>query len=482
MAQASIHFEPVKGGSEEHNKRLKFLDYVHPERTHLNEYWESDTQAHRLAIITQNFLDHHPRRKKLHAKATPIREAVVNIEEHTTMEDLKKLAKRLHDRFGIEIFQIAIHKDEGYFNSPNGEKLNLHAHLVADWTNHALGESLKLSRQDMAEMQTINAECLNMQRGVSSDKKHLTAMQYKEQKAREEAEKAIKAKEVAEQQKEAAQKRASDIAVKNADAFFSLQNKKAELTKTAKEVEKMRSTLSFERGRVDYRQKQLEGLKSEISGLQGLKDSLNDDIDEKISQLNKKQSEVEKAIKAKEEAEQSKDNIAAEAQSLANVVQSARSDIHSLEARKTELQKETLIAHQERARAQRELATTPRSRNLAEAQKAGNIWKEMIYNIWAEAKAAVNVLCRYLYYPHLNVSFDRDEVVAINNAMKSAQSIEERKDYGSDLVKLAHAEYPGYSDDATRLWEIGRKVEEVADYSNRWFQSRSQDQSQSRGY
>lgn len=31
----------------------------------------------------------------------------------------------------------------------------------------------------MAEMQTITAECLNMERGVSSDKKHLSAMQYK---------------------------------------------------------------------------------------------------------------------------------------------------------------------------------------------------------------------------------------------------------------------------------------------------------------
>ncbi len=221
MAQASIHFEPVKGGSEEHNKRLKFLDYVRPERTRFNEYWESDTQAHRLAIITQNFLEHHPTRKKLHAKATPIREAVVNIEEGTTMDDLKKLAKRLEQRFGITIFQIAIHKDEGFFNS-DSHKLNLHAHLVADWTNHALGESLKLSRQDMAEMQTITAEVLGMERGVSSDKKHLTAMQYKEQKAREEAEKAKlqqlkaeSAQRIAEQKRDAAEK-AEKEAQKNA--------------------------------------------------------------------------------------------------------------------------------------------------------------------------------------------------------------------------------------------------------------------------
>lgn len=179
MAQTSIHFQPVRGGSEEHNKREKELDYVHKERSSMNEYWQKDSQAARLAAITQNYLQKHPRRTKLHAKATPIREAVVVIEDTTTMDDLQELAQRLQRRFGIEVFQIAIHKDEGYKNSKQQLKLNLHAHLVADWTDHEKGESIKLSRQDMAEMQTICAEVLGMERGKSSDKQHLSALQYK---------------------------------------------------------------------------------------------------------------------------------------------------------------------------------------------------------------------------------------------------------------------------------------------------------------
>lgn len=217
MAQASIHFEPVKGGSEEHNRRLKFLDYVRPDRTHLNDYWESGTQSDRLATITKNFLEHHPTRKKLHAKATPIREAVVNITEETTMTDLLRLGSRLNERFGISIFQIAIHKDEGYFGSDT-DKLNLHAHLVADWTNPSNGESIKLNRQDMAEMQTITAEVLGMQRGVSSDKKHLTAMQYKEQKAREEAEKAKQEQLKAESAQRVAERKAAEAMEKKKTA------------------------------------------------------------------------------------------------------------------------------------------------------------------------------------------------------------------------------------------------------------------------
>ena len=173
--QTSIHVQPVKGGSEQHNKREKELNYIRPELSHLNEYWEKDTQTDRLENIKSRYLKSTG--QKMQSKATPIREAVVVIKSETTMEDLKKLSDAYRQRFGIDTFQIAIHKDEGY---PKGEwKPNLHAHLVLDWTNQETGKSLKLNRQDMVEMQTITAEVLQMDRGVSSDKQHLTAQQYK---------------------------------------------------------------------------------------------------------------------------------------------------------------------------------------------------------------------------------------------------------------------------------------------------------------
>lgn len=174
--QTSINVQPVKGGSEEHNKRKKKLDYVRKDLSHLNEYWECDTQANRLANIKA--LYQSKTGQKMQAKATPIREGVVVIQESTTMADLHRLADAYRDRLGIEVFQIAIHRDEGYQKSKDW-KPNLHAHLVFDWTNHETGKSVKLNRQKMAEMQTITAEVLGMERGKSSEKKHLTAQQYK---------------------------------------------------------------------------------------------------------------------------------------------------------------------------------------------------------------------------------------------------------------------------------------------------------------
>lgn len=174
--QTSINVQPVKGGSEEHNKRKKQLDYVRKDLSHLNQYWESDTQANRLANIKA--LYQSKTGQKMQAKATPIREGVVVIQDSTTMADLHRLANAYRDRLGIEVFQIAIHRDEGYQNSKEW-KPNLHAHLVFDWTDHNTGKSVKLNRQKMAEMQTITAEVLGMERGKSSEKKHLTAQQYK---------------------------------------------------------------------------------------------------------------------------------------------------------------------------------------------------------------------------------------------------------------------------------------------------------------
>ena len=500
MAQASINIQPVKEGSEQHNKREKYLDYVHPERTHLNEYWEKDTQTNRLAKIKAKYFE--TTGQKLQKRATPIREGCVNVEEWTTSADLEELAKRFHDRFGIYTFQFAIHKDEGYPNSKNGNKLNLHAHMVFDWTDPETGKTIKLNRQQMAEMQTITAEVLGMQRGVSSDKKHLTAMQYKEQKAREEAEKAIKAKAQAEQMAAAQtkaialqsllgglaihaakveQKRIENITNTLAEAgkkrLDEIAELKQEKEKTAVEVEKTRSTLLFERGRVDYRQKQLEGLRSEISRLEG------------------KKSEALDIIARKEQAEKDIQSLKSMERDMNMQLDVITGEVVKQEGWRDSLKEEVLKLTQEKQREEKSLSefkeTVAREKNKRiseiaklpqDMQRTNDMLWNFIYSIWDGIQEALNVLCKYLYYPHLNVYFDDEQTKAINNAMKNAPDIESRKAYGKQIVDLAHAIYPGYADDSSRLWEISREVEKVATKENRWFQKQDQSQSQSRGY
>ncbi len=176
--ETSIHIETVKSGSEEHNQRLKPLDYIREDLKHLNEEWTSDTISNRRSVLKKMVKEKTGR--KLQEKASPIREGVVVIKQDTTLEDLRKFADRLEHRWGIKTFQIYTHKDEGYKNS-NKWKPNLHAHMVFDWINHETGKSIKLSRGEYAEMQTILAETLGMKRGKSSEKKHLNSIQFKVQ-------------------------------------------------------------------------------------------------------------------------------------------------------------------------------------------------------------------------------------------------------------------------------------------------------------
>lgn len=304
MAQTSIHFQAVKGGSEEHNKRTKKLDYVHHELSSQNDYWQSDTQEARLAFVTQNAKAKTGR--KMQAKATPIREAVVVIEDTTTMDDLKKLAKRFNDRFGIDVFQIAIHKDEGYKKSKDGIKLNLHAHLVADWTDHESGKSLKLNRNDMAEMQTICAEVLGMERGKSSEKQHLSAIQYKIAAEEQRAE-AIKSKT-----------RGLGIIQKNlsndiSDLLVEVKTKSKECDRLALSAKNMGRILEYNTEEAKKKALINERLSEEGKSLREEKERLRNDILGLTTQ---------------------KEEIGSEAESLADVVQAARSDLFHLNAQK----------------------------------------------------------------------------------------------------------------------------------------------------
>lgn len=211
MSKTSIHIEPCKiGSSEQHNQRLKHLDYVRPDLSHQNERWVgvADLPAHLDNLKT---LVKDKTGRSMQAKATPIREGVIVIKQDTTIAQLRGLADAIEQRWGIKTLQIYTHKDEGHTDSDGSWKPNLHAHIVFDWVNHDTGNSIKLSKKDMAEMQTMVADCLEMVRGESSDIKHLGAIQYKTQ-AEEQRLRTLKEKTMKEEQaREQAQAKAKEV-------------------------------------------------------------------------------------------------------------------------------------------------------------------------------------------------------------------------------------------------------------------------------
>jgi hypothetical protein len=178
MAKSSINIQPIKNSSEQHNQRLVELDYVLP-KEHVkqeNDSFITDTVENRFKTISERYQKSVG--QKMQRKATPIREAVINLKEGSDMGGLLVLGAKLEKEFNIKPFQYYIHDDEGHID--NGEvKFNRHAHIVFDWTDTKTGKSLKLDRFDMSKMQDIVADSLDMERGKSSSKIHLTSLEFK---------------------------------------------------------------------------------------------------------------------------------------------------------------------------------------------------------------------------------------------------------------------------------------------------------------
>ena len=178
MASSSINIQGVKGGSQQHNEREKDLDYVKKELSYLNTSYKTCTISEAKKATEKVYVEKVG--QKLQEKTALVREGVLLVEDHHTIEDLKKLGSKLEDAFGIKTLQIYIHKDEGH--QKDGQwKPNLHAHMVFDWQDKTTGKSIKLGRQQMSQMQTITAESLGMERGIPSDVKHLNSVQFKVQ-------------------------------------------------------------------------------------------------------------------------------------------------------------------------------------------------------------------------------------------------------------------------------------------------------------
>ena len=174
MASASIHVQPVQNGSESHNERTTELDYTYSDLSPNNASWSETRIADRQQEI--EILCKEKSGRKLQKNSTPIREAVVNLEKRHTMPDLKRLTKALEKEFGIQAFQIHIHRDEG----KSRDELNYHAHILFDWQNKQTGKMLRLGKLDTVRMQTITADVLGMERGKEkSTATRLSAQQYK---------------------------------------------------------------------------------------------------------------------------------------------------------------------------------------------------------------------------------------------------------------------------------------------------------------
>lgn len=174
MKIAAVHFNPKIQPHLQHNDRtnstakniIKELSYQNECDKSAAEALKEIDELYKKAMdtLTEN---------KVKGKRTPkersYHEAIIEIDEKTTMEQLKTLTKEIENLTGFKTIQISIHRDEGH--QENDEfKTHYHAHAVFFTLDQKSGKQLarqqaSLNKRNLSKMQDLASKILEMKRG-----------------------------------------------------------------------------------------------------------------------------------------------------------------------------------------------------------------------------------------------------------------------------------------------------------------------------
>jgi hypothetical protein len=120
--------------------------------------------------------------QKPQPKTQYFKEAVVNTDKHITREHFDKLNSALKEKFNVRICDVAHHKDEGYINDKGEPEINYHAHIIFVNADMTTGKTIRWDKAKLRELQTVVADCFEMERGQDkriSKTKRLEHSEYK---------------------------------------------------------------------------------------------------------------------------------------------------------------------------------------------------------------------------------------------------------------------------------------------------------------
>ena len=475
MAQkTSINIKPCNiGSSGPHNRRTaEYLANIRKEKIYIrtdlmakNEAWVSpelgDTSlAERNRQIAAMVKEKTGRamqtkdREKVNKKtgkvtivrgSTPIKEGVVVIKEDTTMEQLRHFCEVCRQRWGITPLQVFIHRDEGHYAIPGDTatwKPNLHAHIVWDWMNHDTGKSCKLNVKDMSEMQTVLAECLEMERGTSkaeTGKEHLERTDFILAKLKQEAEQAQAERDAAVREADKAKTEQEKLQAGNEER----QRRSAELDSEIADKE--------ERAREADREN-TDSIKSGIANLLGKgKYAAIEKENTKLKAENERirkafpdavKKEVEKRTKTlteeKQKAEAERDRALVQNRSLGMERDKA---VRQLQEQKTGEQHRISMAVS-RATAKKDKTIERLQGALKASRDILNIIADILYKASEVFRRAIDAIIHFATERHKSI-FSPSEAADIKSVMQSyGETTEQQKAVGTWLCDYAEHRQP----------------------------------------
>ncbi len=192
MRKSSFHIQPASLFGFPHNGREVLASYL-IDNSSENECNRTAKEAleEYSKYLDEAISNYFERTKQsIQTKSDKfIWEAVINLEQHHTLSDVMNLVKKLEEKYGWREVQVSVHKDEGHVCKTTGRTLyNYHAHSIFFMLNSQGIYCFKkhdFRKKHMAEIQTLVARELGMERGISkliSKKERLSHSQYRQVK------------------------------------------------------------------------------------------------------------------------------------------------------------------------------------------------------------------------------------------------------------------------------------------------------------
>ena len=464
MAQkTSINIKPCNiGSSEAHNRRTaEYLAHIGKEKFYVrtdlmaaNETWVApdfggtslSERYNQIAAMVKEKTGRAMQtkdRERVNKKtgkvtvvrgSTPLKEGVVVIKNDTTLEQLQHFCEVCKERWGITALQIFIHRDEGHYGTPGDTatwKPNLHAHIVWDWMNHDTGKSCKLDEKAMSDMQTLLAECLDMERGSSKEltgKEHLERADFILAKQKQEAEQVKAEKEVAEADRDAAIRETDNaksehekLQIRNEEKqrrSEELDSEIAEKEERAREVDRentdsIKSGIAnlFGKGKYAAIEQENERLKAEN---EHIKESFPDEVRKEVAKRTKALTEAKRTVELERDS----------AMAIADTYESERDTA----LRQLREQKDKTIRQLQGA--------------LKSSRDILNIIADILYKASEVFRRAIEAIIHFATERHKSI-FSPSEAADIKSVMQSyGETIEQRKAVGTWLCDYAEHRQP----------------------------------------
>lgn len=182
MTKSSIHFERADlNFAEKHNARESEPSYLLEKQDRKKNDFVKLADIHELYSEQMKIRASNHSRGRAPALKDVYWEAVINLDERHTLEDVQKVAEFLQKNYSLTATSVAIHRDEGYKDKETHEvKYNYHAHVTFFTMSDGKSVMRTMTRSKLSRMQTDVAELLHLERGrENSDAERLSAKQYR---------------------------------------------------------------------------------------------------------------------------------------------------------------------------------------------------------------------------------------------------------------------------------------------------------------